>query len=63
VCRNEHGQIDEKFRLPRRLMLDSGVLHILEKTEALEMKRVFPRMLHRLRSSGKACKNNLLRQI
>jgi len=45
------------------LMLDSGVLHTLERTEVLEMKRVFPRMLHRLRPSRKACKNNLLRQI
>jgi len=41
------------FRL--RLMLDSGVLHTLYRTEALDMKRLFPRMPHRSRPPWKAC--------
>ncbi len=45
-----------------RLMLDSGVLHTLYRTEAFDIQRLFPKMPHRPCLPEKACKNNLLRQ-
>jgi hypothetical protein len=44
-----------------RLMVESGVLHLLHRTSALEMKWLFPKMPLRPRSPWKTCTNNLLR--
>jgi hypothetical protein len=41
-------------------MLDSRVFHTLQRTEALDITQLFPRVLHRLRPPGRACKNNLV---
>ena len=44
------------------LFLGSGVLHRMDGMEALDLKRLFPKILHQSRPSWKAYKNNLLRK-
>jgi hypothetical protein len=59
-----HIQMARELGLnPKRLMLDSGVLHIVYRTEALDIKWLFPKMSHRPRPTRKASKNNMLRYI
>jgi len=51
---------EDREEYGRWLLLDSGVLHLMDGMEALDIKRLFPKILHRSRPSRKAYKNNLL---
>ena len=44
------------------LLLDSGVLHLMDGMEALDVKRLFPKILPQSRPLRKAYKNKLFRK-